>query len=411
MLNVEDWAEIRRLRRSEGLPIKVIARVMGISKNTVKAALASDGPPAYRRCGPGSIVDAAEPQIRELLRAYPTMPATVIAERIGWMRGITVLKERVAELRPAYLPADPAGRTSYEAGVVAQCDFWFPEIELPVGFGQTRCARQLPVLTMVTGYSRWLSAVLVPSRAAEDLFAGWWQLIAALGAVPRLLVWDGEGAVGRHRRGGSQLTAECQAFRGTLATRVYVCQPRDPEAKGLVERANGYLETSFLPGRTFTSPADFNRQLGDWLGLVNTRTRRALGCAPADRIAADRAAMLALPPVVPATGWRMSARLARDHYIRLDSNDYSVHPAVIGRRVEVVGGLARVRAFCDGRVAADHDRIWARHQTISDPEHVAAARLLRRERIGLVRPTPEPEVEVRALSDYDTALGLDGGVA
>jgi transposase len=411
VLNVEDWAEIRRLRRSEGLPIKVIARVMGISKNTVKAALASDGPPAYRRCGPGSIVDAVEPQIRELLRAYPTMPATVIAERIGWMRGITVLKERVAELRPAYLPADPAGRTSYEAGVIAQCDFWFPEIELPVGFGQTRCARQLPVLTMVTGYSRWLSAVLVPSRAAEDLFAGWWQLIAALGAVPRLLVWDGEGAVGRHRRGGSQLTAECQAFRGTLATRVYVCQPRDPEAKGLVERANGYLETSFLPGRTFTSPADFNRQLADWLGLVNTRTRRALGCAPADRIAADRAAMLALPPVAPATGWRMSARLARDHYIRLDSNDYSVHPAVIGRRVEVVGGLARVRAFCDGRVSADHDRIWARHQTISDPEHVAAARLLRRERIGLVRPTPEPEVEVRALSDYDTALGLDGGVA
>jgi hypothetical protein len=107
----------------------------------------------------------------------------------------------------------------------------------------------------------------------------------------------------------------------------------------------------------------------------------------------------------------VSARLARDHYIRLDSNDYSVHPAVIGRRVEVVAGLARVRAFCDGRAVADHDRIWAKHQTISDPEHVAAARLLRRERIGLVRPAPEPEVEVRVLSDYDTALGLDGGVA
>ena len=44
------------------------------------------------------------------------MPATVIAERIGWTRGITVLKERVAELRPAYLPPDPAGRTSYEPG-------------------------------------------------------------------------------------------------------------------------------------------------------------------------------------------------------------------------------------------------------------------------------------------------------
>jgi len=411
VLKVEDWAEIRRLHRSEGQPIKVIARVMGISKNTVKAALASDGPPAYRRRPSGSIVDAVEPQIRELLRVCPTMPSTVIAERIGWERGITVLKDRVAELRPAYLPVDPASRTSYSAGEVAQCDFWFPEIELPVGFGQCRTAKQLPVLTMVTGYSRWLSAVLVPSRAAEDLFAGWWQLIGALGAVPRLLVWDGEGAVGQYRRGDSRLTAECQAFRGTLATRVYVCLPRDPESKGLIERANGYLETSFLPGRAFTCPADFNRQLCGWLAVVNTRRRRALGCAPADRIAADRAAMLPLPPVAPATGWRSSARLARDHYIRLDSNDYSVHPSVIGRRIEITADLDRVQVSCEGKTVADHERVWAKHQTISDPEHVAAARLLRRDRIGVLRPAPEPEVEVRALADYDTALGIDGGVA
>jgi transposase len=79
---VDDWAEIRRLRRSEGLPIKAIARVLGISRNTVRAALASDAPPKYERARRGSIVDAVEPRIRELLAVYPTMPATVIAERI-----------------------------------------------------------------------------------------------------------------------------------------------------------------------------------------------------------------------------------------------------------------------------------------------------------------------------------------
>jgi transposase len=404
---VEDWAEIRRLHRSEQLPIKVIARVMGISRNTVRAALASDGPPGYRRRSSGSVVDEVEPRIRELLQAYPRMPATVIAERIGWQRGITVLKDRVGQLRPMYLPPDPASRTAYAAGEVAQCDLWFPEIELPVGFGQVRTARQLPVLTMVCGYSRWLSAVLIPTRSAEDLFAGWWALIEALGAVPRLLVWDGEGAVGRYRRGGAELTGACQAFRGTLGTKVIVCKPADPEAKGLVERANGYLETSFLPGRTFSSPAEFNAQLARWLAVVNTRTRRALGCAPTERITADRQAMLSLPPVAPATGWRSWTRLARDHYIRLDGNDYSVHPAVIGRRIQIVADLDRVWAFCDGRAVADHPRVWARHQTISDPEHVAAARALRRDRIGIVRPVAEPQVEQRCLADYDSALGLD----
>jgi transposase len=398
------------------MPIKAIARVLGISRNTVRAALACDAPPKYVRKPAGSIVDAVEPQVRELLRAYPRMPATVIAERIGWTRSIRVLSGRVAELRPVYLPPDPASRTAYAAGEIAQCDLWFPPIMLPVGFGQVRKPAQLPVLTMVTGYARWLSAVLIPSRRAEDLFAGWWQLIAALGAVPRVLVWDGEGAIGRWRGGRGELTSECQAFRGTLGAKVVICRPADPEAKGLIERAHDHLERSFLPGRGFASPAQFNDQLAQWLAVVNTRPRRALGCAPTERITADKQAMLALPPVGPATGWRASTRLPRDHYVRLDSNDYSVHPAVIGRRVEIVADLARVRVLCDGKVVAHHDRVWAWHQTISDPEHVAAAKVLRRKRIGVVQPVPEPDVEQRCLADYDTALGLtgdsaDGGVA
>jgi transposase len=417
VLSVEDWAEIRRLHRSEKMPIKTIARVMGCSKNTVKAALACDRPPAYVRQPAGSIVDEAEPRIRELLAAWPTMPATVIAERIGWSRGMTVLKERVAELRPVYLPPDPAGRTQYVAGEIAQHDFWFPDIELPVGFGQVRTATQLPVLTMACGYSRWLSARLLPSRTAADLFCGWWGLLGGLGAVPRVLVWDGEGAVGRWAGGRSIPTADCHGFRGTLGAKVLICKPRDPEAKGLLERAHDWLERSFLPGRSFDSPRDFNAQLTGWLAMANQRTKRVLGCAPADRIAADRAAMLALPPVAPVTGWRASTRLARDHYVRLDANDYSVHPAVIGRRVEVVADLDRVRVLCDGQLVADHARVWARHQTISDPAHVAAAGALRRERVGLLRPVPalETQVETRCLADYDTALGLDdditGGVA
>ena len=411
MLSVEDWAEIRRLHRAEGLAIKAIARMLGVSRNTVRSAVASDGPPRYVRRPGGSVVDGFEPRIRELLRVYPRMPATVIAERIGWERGLTVLKDRVRELRPVYLPPDPASRTSYPAGEIAQCDFWFPPVTLPAGFGQVRRPAQLPVLTMVCGYSRWLSGVLIPTRKAEDLFAGWWQLIEGLGAVPRVLVWDGEGAIGRWRAGRPELTGECQAFRGTLAARVLVCKPADPEAKGLIERAHDWLERSFLPGRTFAGPADFNAQLRRWLAVANQRPRRALGCAPADRIAADKAAMLALPPVAPATGWRVSARLARDHYIRLDSNDYSVHPAVIGRRIEVIAGLDRVRVLCDGKAVADHERIWAWHQTMSDPAHVAAARALRERHAVALRPVAEPEVEQRCLADYDAALGLEGGVA
>ena len=407
---MEDWAEIRRLHRAEGMAIKAIARRLRISRNTVRSAIGSDEPPRYVRPPAGSAVDVFEPRIRELLAEVPTMPATVIAERIGWTRGITVLKQRVAELRPAYLPPDPASRTTYDAGEIAQCDFWFPPIQLPVGFGQVRRPTELPVLTMVTGYSRWLSAVLVPSRVKYDLFAGWWQLIDALGATPRVLVWDGEGAIGRWRAGKPELTEECQAFRGTLGVKVIVCRPADPEAKGLIERCHDHLERSFLPGRSFTGPADFNTQLHDWLQVVNTRRRRALGCAPTDRITADTQAMVPLPPVPPTVGWRASTRLARDHYVRIDSNDYSVHPAVIGRRIEIVVDLHRVQALCEGRLVADHERLWCKHQTITDPAHAAAGHQLRRARTAALRPVADAEVEQRNLSVYDSLLD-DGGAA
>ena len=138
----------------------------------------------------GSVADAAEPRIRELLAACPRMPATMIAERIGWSYSIRTLSAWVRELRPLYLPPDPASRTTYVAGEIAQCDFWFPDVVVPVGHGQVRTATQLPVLTMVCGYSRWAFAVLIPTLAAEDLYAGWWQHLSTLGASPRVLARD-----------------------------------------------------------------------------------------------------------------------------------------------------------------------------------------------------------------------------
>ena len=406
MLNVEDWAEIRRLHRAEQMPIKAIARVMGVSRNTVRRALDADEPPHYARSPQGSIVDQVEPAICELLKALPQMPATVIAERIGWSRSMTVLKDRVRELRPLYLPPDPISRTSYRPGELAQCDLWFPDVDLPLGAGQSGRGKT-PVLVMVQGYSRWISARMLPSRTAEDLFLGHWDLLRSLAATPRALVWDNEGAIGRRRGGAAELTEAAHAFRGMLGITFVLCRPGDPEAKGLVERANGYLETSFLPGRRFTDAADFNAQLTGWLPRANTRHVRRLGARPLDRIEEDRAQMIGLPPVAPSLGWHQELRLGRDHYVRLGSNDYSVHPAAIGRKVQVSADLQRVIVSCAGQEVASHPRCWARHQSITDPVHAEAAAALRQDHRAAMHAPAQAQVEQRVLTDYDRALGIE----
>ena len=123
--------------------------------------------------------------------------------------------------------------------------------------------------------------------------------------MPRTLVWDGEGAIGRWRQGRSELTLDCQAFRGMLGTKVIVLKPAEPEHKGIIERAHDYLERSFLPGRTFTGPDDFNAQLQDWLAVREQRIKRVAGLRTGrtDRRGSSGDARR-LPPVAPAIGWR-----------------------------------------------------------------------------------------------------------
>jgi transposase len=367
---VEDWALIRRLV-ADGVPQRQVARDLGIARATVAAAVRSDRPPRYERVSGSTSFTPFEARVMAILSEYPEMPATVIAERVGWQGSITWFRDNVRRLRPEHRRPDPADRLTWAPGDAAQCDLWFPPTKVPLEDG-TRVSPL--VLVMVAAHSRFFTAVMIPTRKTEDLLLGSWELIRQLGRVPRRLIWDNEAGIGQRGR----LAQGVAAFAGTLATRVVQLRPYDPESKGIVERRNGWLETSFLPGRSFTSPADFNIQLGDWLELANVRLVRTIKARPVDLIAADRAAMLALPPVVAGLGWNDRVRLGRDYYVRLDSSDYSVDPTAIGRMVEVSADLDRVRVRLDGRIVADHARVWARGATVADPgsrrDREAAAR-------------------------------------
>ena len=174
-----------------------------------------------------------------------------------------------------------------------------------------------------------------------------------------------------------------------------------------MERRNGFFETSFMPGRKFTSPGDFNAQFTEWLELANRRVVRTIKARPTDLIEADRAAMLPLPPVMLHLGWRNRVRLGRDYYVRVDTTDYSVSPSAIGRFVDVSADLDRVRVRLEGRLVAEHARVWARSLIVTDPDHLAEADDLRREFQRGPRPVFADDTLERDLLDYDRAFGLD----
>ena len=401
MINVEDWAEIRRLHRAEGMGGRAIARHLGIARNTVREALRSAEPPRYERARKGSLVDAVEADIRALLTEFPRMPASVIAERIDWGHSITVLRDRVAELRPLFVAPDPAQRTTYRPGELAQFDLWQPDVPIPLGHGQ---ADKCWVVVGSAAFSRFLGAWMVPSRAAHDVLGGHLQVLGQFGAIPRRVLWDQEGCIGQWRQGRPVFTREFNAFRGTLGMGAQLCKRADPETKGVVERNNGYLETSFLPGRRFDDVGDFNRQLLGWLRRANNRVHATTKVRPAEAIFEDRGSMLAFPAVLPDVSWRFGWRVARDHYVRVDTNDYSVNPRYIGRLVEVRVDLDSVVVTCEGTEVARHRRDLARHQTLLTADHARILRSMRAE--AAAASALSHAVEERDLSVYDRISGV-----
>ncbi len=396
---MEDWALIRRLA-AEGVSKAAIAKRLAVSRTTVYAALASDSPPKYERTPAATSFTPFEARVKELLRETPDMPATVLAERVGWEGSIRWFRDNVKRLRPEQRRIDPADRLAWGAGDAAQCDLWFPPRKIPLEDGT---AKLLPVLVITAAHSRFIAGRMIPTRKTEDLLLRTWELLQQIGAVPRRFIWDNEPGIGRGQRRAEGVAS----FMGTLAAKLVLLPPRDPESKGLVERRNGWFETSFMPGRSFSSPADFNEQFADWLKRANVRTVRTLKASPAARIDADRAAMLPLPPVPLHLGWRNRIRLGRDYYVRVDTNDYSVDPRAVGRLVDVSADLDRVRVRLDGRLVAEHERAWARGMTVTDPAHLAVAKTLRAQ-FRAPRPVAVGDDLTRDLADYDRAFGIGG---
>jgi len=401
MVWVEQWAELRRQHFVGGVSIKELARRSGLSRNTVRAALRGDGAPRYQRSPGVSKLEPFKEEISRLLKDDPGLSGVRVREKLellGFAGGKTIVDDYLRDVRPLFLAPRTFQRTIYRPGEICQFDLWKPSREIPVGHGQTRAGY---VVIAAAAFSRAGAGALIFSKEAVDILWGMARCLAILGGIAGTLVWDREGSM---HAGGGRPSREFAEFCGLLRCGWHLCAPRDCQAKGVVERLQGFVETNFERGRSFANELDFQLQLDDWFtGRANMRTHRALRCRPVDRLPEDLAAMIAAPAVWPVNERRWVTRVPADPYLRFDTNDYSLDPRVAGRRVDVTVTQTRVEAVVldTGEVAASHQRSFAKHRTVTALEHARALKDLRGERTG----NPQVQVETRSLAVYDQLIG------
>jgi transposase len=401
VLSVEQWAEIRRMKRVEGLSQREIHRRTGAHRDTIRKALASDEPPGYGpRAKRPSKLDPFLPTIEELLDDEPTLSGVRILEEItelGYSGSKTILDDLLRDLRPRYLPPPRSfQRTVYRPGELAQFDLCEPQEEIPVGWNQ---ARRGYVVTCKLPHSRAFAGALVFSKEFADIAWGMNRCLRRLGALPKKVVWDREGAIAPRGRPSEPFLAFC----GSLALGWIILDAGDCQAKGALERDHRFLHGNFEAGRRFANQLDFQAQLDAWCDRINRRRHRSTRALVCERLTEERESMRPLPAQLPDSDRRWVTRVPAQPYLRFDRNDFSLDPRLVGRRVEVRATQQELTAVAldTGEVACRHRRVFAGGLTFTDLAHQAALEELRGER---KRRRSEPEVEIRPLARYDALI-------
>jgi hypothetical protein len=247
-------------------------------------------------------------------------------------------------------------------------------------------------------WSRAIAGSLIFSKEAPDILFGLARNLSRLGGLPEKLVWDREAAIA----GGGRPTEPFASFCGQLAVGWVILEPRDPQAKGALERSHRFMRSNFEPGRVFANHLDFQDRLDAWTEKANGRVHRTIRAVPAERLAEERTRMRPLPTRMPDLDRRQVLRVAAQPFVRIDRNDYSIDPQFAGRRVEVRVSQTEITAAVldTGELAARHRRVFAGGLTITAPEHQTQLERQRARR----RQRHEVDVEIRPLSRYDALI-------
>jgi transposase len=398
VVGVEQWAEIRRMHRVEGLSARGISRRTGLARDTVARLLAASEPPRYRREPAGSKLDPFKDWICEQLQADPRIQSQRLREmasELGYLGGKSIFDDFVREVRPRFLRPRTFQRTIYRPGELVQCDLWEPGEHIAVGHGQRRRGW---VVTCEVCWSRAIAGTLIFSKEAPDILFGLARNLGRLGALPEKLVWDREAAIGA----GGRPTEPFAAFCGQLELGWVILEARDPQAKGALERSHRFMRSNFEPGRVFANHLDFQDRLDAWTEKANQRVHRTIRAVPAERLAEELAKMRPLPARMPDVDRRQVVRVPSQPFVRVDRNDYSIDPAFAGRRIEVRVSQSEITAVVldTGELACRHRRVFAGGLTLTDPAHQTRLERQRENR----RQRHQVEVEIRPLSRYDALI-------
>jgi transposase len=373
VIRPEVAAEIVRLYTLEGWKVGTIARQLGVHHSTVTRALQRRGVQRQGTRRP-SMIDRFIPFIRETLRQYPTLPASVLYRMVrarGYPGGEDHFRHRIAELRPRR-PAEAYLELRTLPGEQAQVD-WASFGTWAVEGGE----RRLSAFVMVLSYSRMIFTRFFYDQRLSSFLEGHVRAFSFFQAATKTVLYDNLKSAVLERRG------DAIRFHPSMLSLAahYRFQPRPVTVgrgneKGRVERAIGYLRSSFFRGLSFADIDELNLKAELFCNQVSPSRpwpqQKSLSVAEA--FAKERPYLIELPGDPFPAAERVDVAVGRTPYVRFDSNRYSVPHTRVRRTLTLRADSRRIRIFDRSELVAEHQRCWDKHQVVENPDHIATLR-------------------------------------
>lgn len=411
MVKVESVEAIESLRR-QGMKIKRIARLLRMSRNTVRRVLSVGRAALTRRRGQrenklAKFEDFVRGRLPEV--GYNAWRVYQEIQPQGYKGSYRPVCRFAQPIRDAAREAIEA-TMRYETAPGRQAQVDFGEIKLWMGDVLTK----VHIFVMVLGYSRGLYAEAFLSEGLPSIVAGHGRAFEHFGGIPDEILYDNPRTIVKERDAEGQRIVWNPKFWEMVRYYGYtsrLCRPYWPQTKGKVESGVKYVKRGCLMGFRPRDMDHLNEHLMEWIRTVaDVRIHGTTHERPVDRMKLEKLTPLSGRPVYVLPN-RQIRIVPRDALVSFETNRYAVPPDYVGRTVEVqIGREGRVEVFHEGLRIADHGRAAGKYQVITGG--ISVVRRDRRQAAGLglqpriMRAETTPDVEIRDLSVYESLAAL-----
>jgi transposase len=373
--------QVRHLQEVEGLSIRQISDLLGLSRKKVTRLIESGGIVKKER---SSIIDPYRRLIEDWYEAYPSLKATQVFDRLqtyGYTGRYTTVKGYTRQFRRKRKRM--YHELSFLPGEEAQVDWMQRRFPFGIAYG----------FVFILSYSRYLYARFYPRQTMEFFLEGHMDAYKEIGGIPRQGRYDNLKSVVIKRKPEIVFNTQFLDFARHYGFSVYPCTPYRANEKGRVERVIRDMG-QFLTTDTFDSLDDLNRKFTSWRKERNAKVHRTTGKTPNELLKEEKLKSL---PQIPYKAYRIQTGIVSPTgFISLETNRYSVPSGYSHQSGSLLIYPRHIEIVIQHRSVATHQRSFMKNQKIENPLH--------REKLLQVTPHFKYQRIYQLMIQMDTAL-------